>query len=61
MIGIAVQASFGSDIYRLSETDTADLLHGRDFRSKTGLQGVVESDFFAWPTEVGGLPLLKKP
>ena len=59
VIGIAVQASFGSDIYRLSETDTADLLHGRDFRSKTGLQGVVESDFFAWPTEVGGLPLLK--
>ena len=59
VIGIAVQASFGSDIYRLSETDPADLLHGRDFRNKTGLQGVVESDFFAWPTEVGGLPLLK--
>ena len=31
-----------------------NLLFGRDFRSKTGLQGVVESDFFAWPTEVGG-------
>ena len=59
VIGIVVQASFGSDIYRLAETDPADLLHGRDFRSKTGLQGVVESDFFAWPTEVGGLPLLK--
>ena len=59
VIGMVVQASFGSDIYRLSETNPADLLHGRDFRSKTGLQGVVESDFFAWPTEVGGLPLLK--
>ena len=59
VIGMVVQASFGSDIYRLSETDPGDLLHGRDFRSKTGLQGVVESDFFAWPTEVGGLPLLK--
>ena len=59
VIGIAVQASFGNDIHQLEETDPADLLHGRDFRSKTGLQGVVESDFFAWPAEVGGLPLLK--
>ena len=60
VIGMVVQASFGSDIYRLAETDPTDLLNGRDFRSKTGLQGVVESDFFAWPTEVeGGLPLIK--
>ena len=59
VIGIVVQASFGSDIYQLAETNPADLLHGRDFRNKTGLQGVVESDFFAWPTEVGGLPMLR--
>ena len=60
VIGMVVQASFGIDIRRLAETVPADLLHGRDFRSKTGLQGVVESDFFAWPTEVeGGLPWLK--
>ena len=59
VIGMVVQASFGGDIKRLAENDTADLLLGRDFRSKTGLQGVVESDFFAWPTEVGGLPLLR--
>ena len=59
VIGMVVQASFGSDIYQLAETKAADLLHGRDFRNKTGLQGVVESDFFAWPVEVGGLPLLR--
>ena len=59
VIGMVVQASFGGDIRRLAETDTADLLLGRDFRSKTGLQGVVESDFFAWPTEAGGMPLLR--
>ena len=59
VIGMVVQASFGGDIRRLAETDTADLLLGRDFQSKTGLQGVVESDFFAWPTEVGGLPILR--
>ena len=59
VIGMVVQASFGGDIRRLAEVDPTDLLLGRDFRSKTGLQGVVESDFFAWPTEVGGIPLLK--
>ena len=59
VVGIVVQASYGIDILRLAETDPADLLLGRDFRSKTGLQGVVDSDFFAWPTEVGGLSLLK--
>ena len=26
----------GSDIRNLAETDTGDLLHGRDFRNKTG-------------------------
>ena len=59
VIGMVVQASFGGDVKRLAENDSADLLLGRDFRSKTGLQGVVESDFFAWPTEVGGIPLLR--
>ena len=59
VIGMVVQASFGSDIYQLAANDPADLLYGRDFRNKTGLQGVVESDFFAWPAEVGGLPLLE--
>ncbi len=59
VIGMVVQASFGSDIYQLAATDPADLLYGREFRNKTGLQGVVESDFFAWPAEVGGLPLLE--
>ena len=59
VIGMVVQASFGGDIKRLAENDPADLLLGRDFRSKTGLQGIVESDFFAWPTEVGGIPLLR--
>ncbi len=58
VIGMVVQASFGIDIQHLAETDAADLLHGRKFRNDTGLQGVVESDFFAWPTEVGGLPLI---
>ncbi len=59
VVGMVVQASFGIDIYALAESHAEDLLHGRDFRSKTGLQGIVESDFFAWPVEVGGLPMLR--
>ena len=59
VIGMVVQASFGIDIRRLAETDPADLLQGRELYRATGLQGVLESDFFAWPNEVGGNPLLK--
>ena len=59
-IGMVVQASFGLDIARLAEDEPADLLHGHQFHNTTGLHGIVESDFFAWPTEVaGGLPLIK--
>ena len=59
VIGMVVQASFGIDIQRLAETDPADLLLGRQLRQDTGLYGVLESDFFAWPNEVGGEPLLR--
>ena len=59
VIGMVVQASFGIDIRRLAETDPADLLQGRELYRSTGLQGVLESDFFAWPNEVGGKPLLR--
>ena len=44
----------------MAERDPADLLLGRDFHNRTSLRGVVESDFFAWPTEVKGHePFLK--
>ena len=59
VIGMVVQASFGIDIRRLAETDPADLLQGRELYRATGLQGVLESDFFAWPIEVGGIALLQ--
>ena len=59
VVGMVVQASFNQDIYRLAETQPSDLLYGVNFRNSTGLQGVVESDFFAWPAEVGGLPLVR--
>ena len=59
VIGMVVQASFGIDIRRLAENDPADLLQGRELYHSTGLQGVLESDFFAWPNEAGGNPLMK--
>ena len=59
IIGMVVQASFGIDIHQMAETEPEDLLYGREFRNATGLQGIVESDFFAWPAEVGGLQLVR--
>ena len=59
VIGMVVQASFGIDIRQAAASDPADLLHGRAFWNATGLQGIVESDFFAWPTEVGGGPSIQ--
>ncbi len=59
VIGMVVQASFGISIRQIAENDPADLLHGRAFWSDTGLQGIVESDFFAWPAEVGGQGLIR--
>ena len=60
VIGIVVQASFGIDIRQLAANDPHDLVLGRKFRSDTGIEGVVESDFFAWPTEVGAEAFLSQ-
>ena len=59
VVGMAVQASFGIDLRQLAAVEPEDLLYGRRFRNDTGLQGIVESDFFTWPAEVGGRPLLQ--
>ena len=57
--GLIVQASFGIDIRAAAETDPADLLRGQRFRNETGIQGIMESDFFAWPAEVGGETVIR--
>ena len=59
-IGMVVQASFGIDIAEVAESEPTALLNGHHFHNATGLHGIVESDFFAWPAEVeGGLSLVK--
>ena len=59
VVGIVVQASFGMDVNQIAETDPENLVNGRQFAENTGLHGVVESDFFAWPVEVGATPLIR--
>ena len=60
VIGLAVQATFGIKVAGEAEHDAVGLLKGRQLQNATGLHGIVESDFFAWPTEVaGGLPPIK--
>ena len=54
VVGIAVQAAFGIDVRKQAVRDPARLLTGDAFYDATGVRGVIESDFFAWPTEVGG-------
>ena len=50
---MVVQASFGLDIRKIAD-DSAALLRGTHLREVTGLQGVLDSDFFVWPAETGG-------
>ncbi len=54
VVGMAVQAAFGIDIRQKAARDPLALLNGEVFFNEVGVRGVVESDFFAWPAEVGG-------
>ncbi len=54
VVGLAVQSAFGIDIASSVVTEPDRLLNGQLFSDATGVSGVVESDFFTWPVEVGG-------
>ncbi|MYB24296.1 MAG: N-6 DNA methylase, partial [Acidimicrobiia bacterium] len=54
VVGTAVQAAFGIDVRKQVVLDPSRLLTGDAFFAATGIRGVIESDFFAWPAEVGG-------
>ncbi len=59
VVGIVVQATFGLDVNQIAENNPDDLLKGGQFSEATGLHGVIETDFFAWPIEVGAASLIK--
>ncbi len=54
VVGLAVQAAFGIEIEGAANSDPVALLGGQLFVDQTGVSGVVESDFFTWPAEIGG-------
>ncbi len=54
VVGLAVQSAFGIEIEANANSDSAALLGGQLFVDQTGVSGVVESDFFTWPAEIGG-------
>ncbi len=48
IVALAVQAAFGVDI---TDRPAEALINGRTFFTETGVRGVIESDFFGWPSE----------
>ncbi len=54
VVGLAVQAAFGIETEAAANSDPVALLGGQLFVDQTGVSGVVESDFFTWPAEIGG-------
>ena len=53
VVGLALQSAFGIDLEAAAHDDPVALLGGQLFVDRTGVSGVVESDFFSWPAEVG--------
>ena len=53
-VALALQASFSLDITSLIENGPSRLLDGSLFAERVGVNGVIESDFFGWPTETEG-------
>lgn len=53
LTALILQAHFGIDVARQAETNPAGLLNGATLNASAGLKGVIESDLFQWPGEVG--------
>ena len=53
LIALIIQAHFGIDIVHEAENAPEALLNGDTLHSHTNLKGVIESDLFQWPVEIG--------
>ena len=53
LVSIVVQAHFGIDVMGCAEKQPGNLLNGRELAQNTNLKGIIESDLFSWPLEVG--------
>ena len=53
LVGVIVQAHFDIDVVRAAENSPDELVNGDELRRNTNLKGIIESDLFNWPLEVG--------
>ena len=59
LLGVIIQAHFGIDVVHEAATNPAALLDGSTFSTYANLKGVIESDLFQWPAEVGATQYLR--
>ena len=59
LVAVIVQANFEMDVARHADDNPADLLNGETLRQATMLKGIIESDLFTWPLEVGETEYLR--
>ena len=59
LIALILQAHFGIDIEHEADHAPVALLNGDTLHAHTNLKGVIESDLFQWPTEMGATEYIR--
>ena len=59
LIALILQAHFRINIEHVAEHDPASLLNGDTLHAHTNLKGVIESDLFQWPAEIGATQYIR--
>ncbi len=59
LIALILQAHFGIDIVHEADHAPAALLNGDTLHGHTDLKGVIESDLFQWPAEIGATQYIR--
>ncbi len=59
LIALILQKHFLIDIEHEAEHNPKDLLNGNTLYAHTNLKGVIESDLFQWPTEIGATQYIR--
>ncbi len=59
LIALILQKHFGIKIERVAEQNPIDLLNGNTLYAHTNLKGVIESDLFQWPAEIGATQYIR--
>ena len=59
LLAIILQAHFGIDVVHESDANPEALLNGSTLNAYTNLKGVIESDLFQWPAELGAAQYIR--